>query len=111
MPHSKTPGGAGASEKFLKQQAESAPTPFLFYIHPSAYVSFSLANILNKRARRRRVQRTGAHRGQGAGGSTGTFDLPHFENFRPPPAPPRLYPFLVVLPADYEWALIWKLYA
>ena len=23
MPHSKTPGGAGASEKFLKQQAES----------------------------------------------------------------------------------------
>lgn len=23
MPHSKTPGGSGASEKFLKQQAES----------------------------------------------------------------------------------------
>ena len=23
MPHSKTPGGAGASDKFLKQQAES----------------------------------------------------------------------------------------
>ncbi len=30
MPHSKTPGGSGASEKFMKQQAESnRPLPSL----------------------------------------------------------------------------------
>ena len=41
MPHSKTPGGAGASEKFLKQQAESNRSHLLFVqmssFHANAY--------------------------------------------------------------------------
>lgn len=33
MPHSKTPGGSGASEKFMKQQAESnRPLPSLPFL-------------------------------------------------------------------------------
>ena len=42
MPHSKTPGGAGASEKFLKQQAESeGPFP-----PSSSLIPFPLADVV-----------------------------------------------------------------
>ena len=39
MPHSKTPGGAGASEKFLKQQAESNRSHFFFVQMPSFHAN------------------------------------------------------------------------
>lgn len=36
MPHSKTPGGQGPSDKYLKQQAQSTLTPFAFSVQRNA---------------------------------------------------------------------------
>ena len=59
---SKTPGGQAASEKFLKQQAQSASIiPYPCALATSLPLSLSLTTA-SFRARRRRHQRTRPHR-------------------------------------------------
>ena len=70
MPHSKTPGGSGASDKFLKQQAESESLPFLPLVHVST--SFLLTNASTEH-------------GEGAANAAG-----HTEGKAPGEAPVRL---------------------
>ena len=94
MPHSKTPGGAGASEKFLKQQAESAD-PSLS-IHPCTLHSFPFANAsMNE-----------TEHGEGASNAAG-----HTEGKAPGEAPVRLDTLLGELPSPKSLPFLHSLLA
>ena len=76
MPHSKTPGGSGASEKFLKQQAESDRS-----LSSPSCIPVALANACPEH-------------GEGVSNAPG-----HTEGKAPGEAPVRLY-FRAIPPTD-----------